>query len=972
MRAIPVLALLLLLSPGASAQAPAPTGAEAFIGRPVLDVHILSERQPADEPGLLELIETRPGRPLSMTDVRESISHLFSLGRFQDVQVDATAAPGGVRLTYLLVPIHSVSEVDFRGNLGLDEGVVRRTVSDRFGATPPVSRAPDVVRALDTLYRDRGFLQPSVRWTPTVLHDPDRTRLVFDIDAGPRARIGRVTITGDPPESRAAFLRQVDAAPSDPYQPARIQERLNAYLDKLRKRGRYEARAGFTRSDPVDGTVDLTFEVEPGPLVTVTFKGDPLPAGKRKELVPVEREGSIDQDRIEDAVRRITDYLNRQGYWKASATPARVEGEGTVTIVFTVHQGLQYRTGPGGVEVNGNRTVPIEQLRPLLVKLAEGSVFVEADLQNAVLAIGDFYRRRGYASVKVSSAPNELNPADGAGQVKPVIVIEEGPQTVVGNITFEGNAGIPEPQLRAKLSVISGAPYYEPDIAADRDTLLLEYRNAGFASADVTIVPVPNDDRTRADLKFQVSEGPRTFVDHILIVGNTKTDPRIIRRELLIRTGQPLGLEDVVESQQRLSQLGLFRRVRITEVPQSPLGQRDVLVTVEEAAATTLSYGGGLEIQRRQRAGADGQVEDNYDFAPRGFFDVGRRNIGGRNRSVNLYTRASLRPKNGANETGFGFSEYRAVATYREPRALNMNADVTVTGGLEQGIRSGFNFKRQGLTADAGRRLAPGVRANLRYSFNTTKTFDTTLPTTAPRNEKERFNIDRVFPQVRLSAFSGALSRDTRDDPLDAERGTFLSAEGTLAARSLGGQVGFVKSFVQGFWFHRVAGASRVVFASRAALGFADGFPRQVEVTDENGGVVIATIDDLPASERFFAGGGSTIRGFALDSVGAAKTISPTGFARGGNAVLIANAELRFPGWSRFGGAVFVDGGNVFERASEFDLGDLRGSVGFGLRVRSPMGPIRVDVGFKINRRIVAGALEHRTAGIHFSIGQAF
>ena len=181
-----------------------------------------------------------------------------------------------------------------------------------------------------------------------------------------------------------------------------------------------------------------------------------------------------------------------------------------------------------------------------------------------------------------------------------------------------------------------------------------------------------------------------------------------------------------------------------------------------------------------------------------------------------------------------------------------------------------------------------------------------------------------------------------------------------------------MKSFVQGFWFHRVAGASRVVFASRAALGFADGFPRQVEVTDENGGVVIATIDDLPASERFFAGGGSTIRGFALDSVGAAKTISPTGFARGGNAVLIANAELRFPGWSRFGGAVFVDGGNVFERASEFDLGDLRGSVGFGLRVRSPMGPIRVDVGFKINRRIVAGALEHRTAGIHFSIGQAF
>lgn len=971
MRALPVFVLLLLLPPGAAAQTAAPaTPAEAYIGQRIIDVHILSERRPADEPGLLELIETRPGRPLAMIDVRESISHLFSLGRFQDVQVDAAAAPGGVRLTYLLVPLHSVSAVDFRGTLGLSDGVLRRTIADRFGATPPVSRAADVVRALETLYRDRGFLQPSVRWTPTVLHDPDRTLLVFDIDAGPRARIGRVTITGNPLEPRASFLRQIDAAPGGPFQPARIRQGLDEYLDKLRKHGRYEARAVFTRSDPVDGAVDITIDVQPGPLVAVRFQGDGLPPDKLKELVPVEREGSIDQDRIEDAVRRITDYLDQQGYWKASAIPSRVEEEGAVTIVFTVHRGLQYRVGPGGVEAGGNRTVPIEQLRPLLVKLSEGDVFVETNLQAAVGAIADFYLRRGYASVKVSSAPNEMNPAGGAGQVKPAIAIEEGPLTLVGNITFEGNTSIPEPQLRARVSSGPGVPYYEPTIVADRDKVLVEYRNAGFASADLTIIPAPNEDRTRADLRFQVSEGPRTIVDHILLVGNTRTDPRIIRRELLIQPGQPLGLADVIETQQRLSELGLFRRVRITELSQSPIGQRDVLVTVEEAAATTLSYGGGLEINKRLRAvGPDLSAQERLEFAPRGFLDVGRRNIGGKNRSVNLYTRASLRPRHTtATDSGFGFSEYRVVGTYREPRALNMNADVTVTGALEQGIRSSFNFIRKGFNADIGRRLAPGVRGNVRYSFNTTKTFDTTERSDKQLSEAERFNIDRIFPQVRLSAFSGALSRDTRDDPLDAERGTFLSAEATLAARSLGGQVGFMKSFVQGFWFRRVSGTRRVVFASRAAVGLAHGFPREVQVADPNGTIVTATIEDLPASERFFAGGGSTIRGFALDAVGTAKTISPTGFPRGGNAVLIANAELRFPVWSRIGGAVFVDGGNVFERASQFDLADLRGSVGFGLRVRSPMGPIRVDLGFKMDRRMIGGRLD----GIHFSIGQAF
>ncbi|MEO8074932.1 MAG: BamA/TamA family outer membrane protein, partial [Acidobacteriota bacterium] len=131
------------------------------------------------------------------------------------------------------------------------------------------------------------------------------------------------------------------------------------------------------------------------------------------------------------------------------------------------------------------------------------------------------------------------------------------------------------------------------------------------------------------------------------------------------------------------------------------------------------------------------------------------------------------------------------------------------------------------------------------------------------------------------------------------------------------------------------------------------------------------TLDDLPASERFFAGGDTTIRGFTLDTVGAANTISPTGFPRGGNALLLMNGELRFPVWKDFGAVVFVDGGNVFDRASEFDLGELRGSSGFGLRYRSPIGPIRLDIGFKMDRRTFAGNLESGHA-FHFSIGQAF
>jgi outer membrane protein insertion porin family len=367
--------------------------------------------------------------------------------------------------------------------------------------------------------------------------------------------------------------------------------------------------------------------------------------------------------------------------------------------------------------------------------------------------------------------------------------------------------------------------------------------------------------------------------------------------------------------------------------------------------------------------GAQGQAEERIEFAPRGFFDVGRRNLGGKNRSVDLFTRISLRPSDPepgtTNTTPFGFLEYRVVGTFTQPRAIGGSADLSLTAAAEQGRRSSFNFARKGVNAEIARRLRPGLRAYGRYSFGTTRTFDERL------SLADQARIDRLFPQVRLSGFSGGMSRDTRDDVLDPERGGFISAEGTVAARALGGQVGFLKSYVQGLWFRRLPAQKRIVFASRIALGLADGFPRDVVETQIDGRPVTVTVEDLPASERFFAGGDTTIRGFALDTVGAPNTISPSGFPRGGNGLLLLNGELRVPVWGDVGAALFVDGGNVFDRVTEMDLGELRGSLGFGLRYKSPIGPIRFDVGFKLDRREIGGTLEGRRA-FHFSIGQAF
>jgi outer membrane translocation and assembly module TamA len=171
-----------------------------------------------------------------------------------------------------------------------------------------------------------------------------------------------------------------------------------------------------------------------------------------------------------------------------------------------------------------------------------------------------------------------------------------------------------------------------------------------------------------------------------------------------------------------------------------------------------------------------------------------------------------------------------------------------------------------------------------------------------------------------------------------------------------------------------------VVFAGSARLGMAVGFARQVFVQDADGNFIVGpdgelvteTLKDLPASERFFAGGDTTVRGFALDQLGTPETIDENGFPIGGNAVVIFNGELRMPVFGGFGVVAFIDSGNVFARTGDLDLSELRSTAGFGIRYRSPVGPIRIDMGFKIGRKeLVAGTLEEPFA-VHISLGQAF
>ncbi len=941
--------------------APARADLGDYLGKRISVVRLDIEGRAATEPRLLDVVETRAGQPLSMVQVRESIVHLYSFGRFEDVRVHATLEAGAVALRYELVPVHPVAKIEFAGRLdapGVDEGRLRQVVFDRYGASPPLGRAGEVAKLVAGELRHHGYLGALVTPHADIRHAPDRAILTFTIEPGDRTAIGKVDVAGTPMASMADLLDRLKLAPGRPYEREALNARIDGYIAGLKKRGYYEARV-----DPIvqladqDRVADLTLNVQPGPHVKVVFAGDPLPSDRRDDLVPIAREGSTDEDLLEDSTNRIEDYLKAQGYREAIAPHTREEADGELLITFTVHRGAQYRVA--SMNVAGNTSIPLSEFADNL-RLRAGQPFSASKLDADVAMLEDLYRRRGFASAKVQGA-TERETGDAVAPQIPILVritVREGVRTIVGDLKFDGLHALSDAALREGLALLPGKPFITAQLPVDRDAIQLKYANAGYPSASVEVKPQFSADGTRASLAYTVREGPKVIVDHILVVGNVRTRTETIVRELQLASGNPLSLSAIAESQRRLAALGLFRRARITELRHGDENSRDLLVTVEEAPVTTIGYGAGAEVQVRvvSSAAENGAAVQQLELAPRGSVDIGRRNLFGKNRSVNFFASLSLYPKDA------GLAEYRVLSTYREPRVFNTTADAFVTGVVEQQIRSSFNFARRSVSAEVGRHLTRLISVAGSYSLQSTRVFDEQL------RAADQPLVDRLFPQVRLSSFIGSLIRDTRNDPTDPSSGLYLSANGQLAARTIGSEVGFAKSFMTAQAFRIVPRTNHVVFAGAARLGLADALPREVLTSAGT----VETIQELPPSERFFAGGDTTVRGFALDTLGSPQTLDVNGFPIGGNALVILNAELRVPVRGGLGVVGFVDTGNVFAFARDIDLGEFRTAVGFGIRYKSPVGPLRIDIGFKIRPQTIVPGQRERLTALHISFGQAF
>lgn len=918
----------------------------------------IAGRPDLDLKPLRSLIAQPVNAPYSQEKVDETVSALRNAGQFQKVEVQVTPEAGGLRVMFVLQPALYFGIFDF-SNASKVFSYTRLLQIAAYPKQEPYT-AGRVVEArsnlLDFLHQNGYFLATV---DPKIQSDQRRgvVNVLFQVELGRRARVGQVIITGATPEETArlgkslrsirARLRGAFLKTGKTYSLNRLQKATTFLQDRLAKNNYLAAQVKLVSSEynPETNHADITFDVTQGPQISVKVTGARISRRAQRKQIPIYQENAVDPDLVREGEQSLVSYFQNKGFFDVEVRSSMEQNASGATVVYEIERGRRGRVTH--VEFQDNRQFSDRELRArVAVKQARLLFFSRGKFSPRLVtrsrtSIESLYRNAGYSSVKVTPQV-----ARDGGNVRVVFTVNEGARDVVASLVVKGNKSIAEIQLAPKgLNLEPGKPYSQELLRKDLDQIMATYLKEGFllASLKHEVRPRPNDAH-EVDVIYDVTEGPQIYTRVVEPIGAARTDPELIIRNANIKTGKPLSATALLLGESQLYALGVFDWASVdTRRPVGDQSQAEVLVKVHEGKRNSITYGGGFQVVNRGGSIPGGTVavpglplielpsnfhtSEETIWGPTGSIQYTRSNFRGRAESLSVgayASRLNLQGSSAWNIPNFRNSSWTTnVSISAERNAQNP----LFTARLGSGIVQFQKF----LDADKAKTIF------LRYTYSRTILTNLLIP-------------DLVLPQdqnVRLSGVSASFVRDTRDSPLDAHKGIYESLEADLYASALGSNTNFTRFLGQVAYFHKIFGTS-AVWANSIRLGL--DFPFSGA--------------QVPLSQSFFSGGGSTLRGFPLNGAGPQRalpvcsnpadpsTCSQITVPVGGPQLVIFNSELRFPLriLSKLGGAVFYDGGNVYPSVGVQNFfSRYSNTVGGGLRYSTPIGPIRFDIGHNLN-----------------------
>lgn len=591
-------------------------------------------------------------------------------------------------------------------------------------------------------------------------------------------------------------------------------------------------------------------------------------------------------------------------------------------ITLTIFEGKQFKIQK--ISFEGVKSFKVREIRKL-IKTREKKWFLFGTFKEDVFEkdlerISFFYQKEGYLDIKVVpdfSYNKEKN------SIEIVIKIDEGQHYVTGEIKFKGNTLFPESELWQELEMLPGLTYSQFYVAQDIEKLRIFYSSEGYIEARVVPDVKLNRDTGKVDVTYEIEQGDLYFVDKIQIRGNTKTRDKVIRRELRIRPGERFDGQKIEKSKQRLENLNYFEEITYdTEPSDSGSNRKDLIFRVKEKRTGELSFGGGVSSVDTVMGFAE-ISQRNFDI-----FNWPRFTGGGQSLSIR-------------GQIGTVHQEYNVsfLEPYLFNRPIAWQTDLFRTSESDENVD--FGQTRMGGSTSISRLFKDVFRLGGGYTIENVDLKD--VADDAPEIIRESEGADWLS---RLRAFT---TFDNRDNVFNPTKGRVVTFGGELVGGFLGGN--------QSFYILRTNYTEYITFRKKHMIEL----QARLATSQDFG-----QSDFVPVYDRFFGGGLGTVRGYGYRRLGPKENNSPVG----GQTLAIANIDYNFPlPWlEAFRGVVFVDAGNISKDEYNIDFGEFVISVGPGIKVKTPIGPLAFYYGFPICNRDT----EDENGRFEFSLSRSF
>lgn len=901
------------------AQAAAPESVSPYAGRQIQDVTITC----MTAPDLIKLIEKQvtfqSGDRFSAAAIRDTIRNIYRLNRFSQVVVEADEGDGGVRISICPVQIRSIAKLTFSGNRTFSQETLRDVLGLNVGDGLPSNDPQYLAQPLLKFYREHGYHQVQVFPQIVETESGSGVMVTIAIEEGEPSTIGSITFTGQTVLTEAQLRKISGLLPGKTFTldvlDAGFERVQAAYAQKSYLN--VELVSQDVTYDFDSGEANVRLALVEGPRTVVRFDGNTdVNESTLKKRVSLQSAGDVSESALEGFRQTVLDWYRERGYHFSAVSVEYREEQQEHVVLFRIDEGP--RVAVERLVIEGNTDISTKDVQQAVLTDTGGwfttGWYQEAVFDEDVQAIQALYQQRGYLGAEIVAVEKAFSPD--RSRVSLRVTVREGVQTRIAEVRILGERDPERQQRLERLNTLTEDEPLQTSKVAETVSLLRNfYQNLGYLNASIDVSTAFNDDNSRVIVTFQISAGQQFFVGNILIQGVVKTKKSFITRELLLKEGDILNPQKVRETVRRLHQLGLYSSVqfrRLDSKSTDPI--QNMAVIVEETASSDIQFDFGYNTELGARGVAEYSDRNVLNYGGRG---IARADVSLERPKITLQY---MHPHVGTRDT-------RLIASLFDEFQRDNPAFVVEKRGGRLAVHHTFD---------------PTLSLSVGYVFQQVD----------PSKVKKAAQISPYDTRVlNLGGLDTQVIWDFRDDLIQPRKGGVNQLSLRMTSESLGAEAEFFEAQALSNWYWRAVGDVVVACALNGRL---------IEPADGS--------KQVPIYDRYFLGGDNTVRGFQKHEIGPLGVDDEGNTERaGGNRLVRANAEVRFPVYGPFGGVLFYDVGANWINEDGFHKDLLREGAGLGLRVATPIGPLRLDYGWKLDRESGESPGE-----FYLTIGSAF